>query len=435
MKGKAVAMIIDGEEYVSSNLFDVLSPRIGRLRHNSISATPEDARKAIESSARALAQWRRSRPSQRRDTLLKVVDILIRDSKRLSDLVDAIDHVKDIAGCISSTVEGAAPVVSDPDMKASILKEPYGVVFSVAACSLRGASGRSHKSFHEAGLPKGVVNFISIDHAQASQVTEAIISHPAVKKITFTGSVAVGKAIAELAGRYVKPVLLELGRQAPVIIWEDAGLDLAAAACHYAAFAYAGRCCRGTERILVHNSVRQAFEEKLHAAIKTDLKAEDDTRIMIRPGAVNRLKSMLKDAEAKGASLTSPTGRVKGTDNDASRLNPVVLSCVTPDMQIYKQENFAPTAILFEIDNEEEALRIANDTDTGLSASVFTKDLAQGFRLAEGIETGSVHINSMTIHDESALPHGGCKSSGFGRFNGSTGLSEWVLAKTITWKA
>ncbi|TRX89566.1 hypothetical protein FHL15_009475 [Xylaria flabelliformis] len=474
-----VPMVIDGKDQLTNKTFDVINPRNNLVCHNSIAATPNDARAAVDAAAKALTGWRQSSPSMRRDILLRAADIMNNDRKELADymivetgssnewtqfnLNNAIDLLKDVAGRISS-IEGSAPALANPNMKAMVVKEPYGVVLSVASWNspyilgmrstilpiaagntvvLKG-SELSPRCFWaiasvllRAGLPDGVLNYISTDRDQAYDVTEAIVSHREVKKLNFTGSVAVGRVVSELAARHLKPVLLELGGQASAIVWEDADLDLAVKECVAGCFMYAGQCCMSTDKVILHKAIRDDFMRKLIPAIKAGFPSDDEARLMIRPGGKDKVVRLLDEAERKGAVIMSPTLEGKSTsafDDDPTRLEPRVLSGVTPDMAIYQQENFGPTLSIFETDTEEEALRIANDAECGLSSAVFTQDLLRGFRLAEGIEAGAVHINNMSIHDESALPHGGCKSSGFGRFNTSYGIQEWLRTKTITWK-
>ncbi len=285
--------------------------------------------------------------------------------------------------------------------------------------------------FKEAGVPKGALNFIVADPGNAAATTSALITHPDVKKINFTGSTAVGRIIAKLAGENLKPVLLELGGKAPAIVWEDADLDLAADQCALGAFLNAGQVCMSTERIVVHKKVRAVFEEKLQASTEKFFSSQRDAPILIQERGVDKAKTLVRDAEAKGA-------RLAGADVDAeettkTRMRPTIVSGVTEAMDIYRTESFGPTVSIFEVETEEEALRLANDTEYGLSSAVFTEDLRRGLRLAAGIETGAVHINSMTIHDETALPHGGVKASGFGRFNAKN-LEEWVRTKTVTYR-
>ena len=286
--------------------------------------------------------------------------------------------------------------------------------------------------FIEAGLPAGVLNLLFHAPANAPAITQQLIAHPAVKKINFTGSTMVGRIIGRLAGEHLKPVLLELGGKAPAIVWEDADLDNAAAQCALGAFLNSGQICMSTERILVHKNVRAEFEKKLVAAIEHIFGGGQDAPILINASAVTKNKSLLADALSKGARVLY--GNPDAVESTPTRMRPVVITDVTPEMDIYKTESFGPTVAVYEIETEEEALRIANDTEYGLTSAVFTEDLRRGLRFAREIETGAVHINNMTVHDESALPHGGAKASGYGRFNAATGLAEWVRTKTVTFK-
>ncbi|KAL2154391.1 hypothetical protein VTH82DRAFT_3067 [Thermothelomyces myriococcoides] len=286
--------------------------------------------------------------------------------------------------------------------------------------------------FHEAGLPDGVLNLLFHEPASAAAVTQMLIADPLVKKINFTGSTAVGRIIGKLAGEHLKPVLLELGGKAPAIVWEDADLDKAAVQCALGAFLNSGQICMSTERILVHKKVRAEFEKKLVGAIDHIFGGQHDPLVLINSLGVAKNKKLLEDALRKGASVLY--GDASAQEASPTRMRPVVVSGVSSDMDIYKTESFGPTVSLFEIETEEEALRIANDTEYGLSSAVFTEDLRRGLRFAKEIETGAVHINSMSVHDESALPHGGAKASGYGRFNAAQGLAEWVRTKTVTFK-
>jgi acyl-CoA reductase-like NAD-dependent aldehyde dehydrogenase len=285
--------------------------------------------------------------------------------------------------------------------------------------------------FHEAGLPAGVLNLIVHEPSAAAEITKNLIADPEIKKINFTGSTGVGRIIGRLAGENLKPVLLELGGKAPAIVWEDADLDLAAQQCAIGAFFNSGQVCMATERILVHKKVRKEFEEKYRAAIDQMFGPSQEAPVLIHAPSVEKNKKLMKDAVSKGAHVVY--GNIDAEESTKTRMRPIVISGVKEDMDIYQTESFGPTVSLFEIDTEEEALRIANDTEYGLSSAVFTEDLRRGLRFAKNIETGAVHINSMTIHDESALPHGGAKSSGYGRFN-AFGLHEWVRTKTVTFK-
>jgi acyl-CoA reductase-like NAD-dependent aldehyde dehydrogenase len=286
--------------------------------------------------------------------------------------------------------------------------------------------------FHEAGLPDGVLNVIFNERSTAAAVTTALIQNPHVRKINFTGSTAVGRIVGRLAGENLKPIVLELGGKAPAIVWEDADLELAAEQCALGSFINSGQVCMATEKILVHKAVRAEFEKKLAASVAKIFPAEKDAPVLINAVAVERNKKLVRDAVSRGASVLH--GDVDLEEMSQTRLRPVVVHNVTPDMDLYKTESFGTTVSVVEIETEDEAIRLANDTEYGLSSAVFTSDLRRGLRIAREIETGAVHINNMSIHDESALPHGGAKSSGFGRFNASAGLSEWVRSKNITFR-
>lgn len=285
--------------------------------------------------------------------------------------------------------------------------------------------------FAEAGLPEGVLNFIVHEPANAAAITKSLIANEHIKKINFTGSTVVGRIIGQLAGEQLKPVLLELGGKAPAIVWEDANLDLAADQCALGSFLNSGQICMSTERIIVHKNVAADFEKKFTASVSKFFPASGDAPVLIHQPAVEKVKKLLQDAKGKGATLLN--GDLEATESTPTRLRPIIVKGVTTDMDLYKTESFGPSVALYEVDSEEEALRIANDTEYGLTSAVFTEDLRRGLRLAKGIETGACHINSMSVHDESSLPHGGAKASGYGRFN-SIGLDEWLRTKTITFQ-
>ena len=284
--------------------------------------------------------------------------------------------------------------------------------------------------FLEAGFPPGVLSVVYHAPAAASEVTSALIKHKEVKKVNFTGSTAVGRIIGRLCGENLKPVVLELGGKAPAIIWEDANLDLAAQKCALGAFLHSGQICMSTERIIVHKNIKDKFEVALKGEVDAMFPGE---MTLINTAGVAKNKKLLSDAMSKGAKIVSGDPEQKA-NGDGTKMSPVVVSSVTPQMDMYMTESFGPTVSLLEVETEEEALRIANDTEYGLSSSVFTQDLGRGLRLAKEIETGAVHINGMTVHDEPTLPHGGAKASGFGRFNSAGGLEEWVRTKNITFR-
>ena len=190
-----------------------------------------------------------------------------------------------------------------------------------------------------------------------------------------------------------------------------------------------------TERILVHQSILEPFTTALQAALAKYYPASSTAPTLVSQVGVKKNKTLLDDAKAHGAKFLLPSDTSAHTDEtSAYRLRPIIISGVTKEMQIYHTESFGPSVSLFPIESAAAGIKIANDTQYGLSASIFSKDLARAFAVAREIESGAVHINAMTVHDEPGLPHGGFKESGFGRFNGGWGLEEFVKLKTVTYK-
>lgn len=186
-----------------------------------------------------------------------------------------------------------------------------------------------------------------------------------------------------------------------------------------------------TERILVNAKIADKFREVLAGTIDA-IFPDKNGLVLIDKAPVARNSKLLQDAVNKGAKPLY--GDILDKRELATAMRPVILEGIKEGMDLYHQESFGPTVSLFVVETDEEAIKIANDTDYGLASAVFTENLQRGLRIARQIETGAVHINSMSVHDEASLPHGGAKKSGFGRFNGEEGLKEWVRTKTITWR-
>jgi acyl-CoA reductase-like NAD-dependent aldehyde dehydrogenase len=224
---------------------------------------------------------------------------------------------------------------------------------------------------------------------------------------------------------------MELGGKAPTIVCEDADIPQAALGCALGSFLHGGQICMSTERIIVHANVAQAFKRALGPTMN-QVFGETTSLTLVSDAPVRKNKKLLQDAIGKGASVIH--GHASHDADLAAAMRPVVIENVTQDMEIYHNESFGPIVPLYTINSDEEAIELANDTDYGLSAAIYTEDLRWGLRLAKKIKSGAVHINGMSVHDETALPYGGFKKSAYGRFNGLEGLEEWVQTKTITWK-
>ena len=283
----------------------------------------------------------------------------------------------------------------------------------------------------EAGLPAGAINVLTTSREGAAATVDALIADPRVRRINFTGSTSVGRVIAEKAAKHLKPVLLELGGKAPLVVLDDADLDEAAAAANFGAFMHQGQICMSTERLVVQEPVVQPFLDRLVAkakALKVGDPAAPDTQIgsMVSERAAQRVQDLIKDAVDRGARVLCG-GEAQGT-----LLQPTVLDRVTPQMRIYREESFGPVVIVVPVNDDEGAIRAANDTEYGLAAAVFGHDLDRAYAVATRIESGICHINGPTVADEPQMPFGGVKQSGFGRFGGKAGIAEFTELRWIT---
>lgn len=199
----------------------------------------------------------------------------------------------------------------------------------------------------------------------------------------------------------------------------------------YANRTQSGQVCMGTERIAVHASIEAEFQQALKEAIDTTYAKQPGN--LISAESADRVRKLAQGAITNGARLVHGSVERRTTDAPSS-MHPIVVQNVAPSMDLHYAESFGPVVSLYTFETEDEALNIANDTQYGLAGAIYTENLAAGLRLAKAYTTGAVHINSMTIHDETALPHGGVKSSGFGRFNGDAGLNEFLRTKVVTWE-
>ncbi len=276
-----------------------------------------------------------------------------------------------------------------------------------------------------------MINLITNDPADAADVVDELIAHPATRRINFTGSTKIGRLIAENAARHLKRALLELGGKAPMVVLADADLDSAAAAASFGAFFHQGQICMSTERIVADRSVADAFAEKLAGrarALNVGDPREPTTHLgpLVNLAAVARVDGLVKDAVDKGATALT------GGSPDGPCFPPTVLTDVTPEMRVYHEESFGPLIAIVPVEGPDEAVRVANDTEYGLAASVFSANVPFALELAQRIESGICHVNDTTVHDEPQMPFGGVKASGWGRFGGRASLEEFTELRWIT---
>jgi vanillin dehydrogenase len=453
--------------------FERINPLTGEVATRAVAATVEDAEGAAAAAAAAFPGWSLLGPGERRARLSAAADELeIRETEFLEAMADetgatevwgrfnlglALSILRE-AAAMTTAVAGVVIPSERSGTTSMAVREPVGVVLSIApwnaplalgvrsiamplACGntvvLKGSEicPRTHwligEAFRAAGCAEGVVNVLSNAPADASRIIEALISHPTVRRVNFTGSTRVGRHVAELAARHLKPIVLELGGKAPLIALDDADLDEAVAAAAFGAFMNQGQICMSTERLVVDEAIADAFVRKLAAKAAT-LVAGDPRKgkaplgALISADAVERVLSLVRDAVAKGAHLLCG-GHANGVLMDAT-----VLDHVTPAMRIYHEESFGPVAAVIRVTGADEAVRVANDTEYGLSAAVFGQDVSRAFDVARRIQSGMCHINGPTVQDEPNAPFGGVKASGYGRFGGSAAVHEFTELRWIT---
>ena len=282
--------------------------------------------------------------------------------------------------------------------------------------------------FELAGVPKGVFSVVN----GGADVGEALVEAPGVRMITFTGSTAVGRRVGELAGRNLKKVALELGGKSPFIVLDDANLDAAASAGAWGSFLHQGQICMASGRHIVHRKVADDYIELLARKAKAlpvgdPYRAEVAIGPIINTRQIERVHKIVGDSVAAGAELAA------GGTYEGPFYKPTVLAKVTSGMPAYELEIFGPVAPVIVVADEEEAIRVANDTEYGLSGAVQTGSLERGLRVAQQIRSGLVHINDQTIHDMAGIPFGGSGASGNGsRFGSTTNLDEFTEWQWMT---
>ncbi len=470
-----VELLIGGEDRPATDgaVFERVNPISGAVATRSAAASPEDASAAADAAQAAFPAWSQMGPNARRALLDKAAGALLGLADEfvaaMRDEIGATEgwarfNVGLAAGMIReaaamTTQIGGEVIPSDkPGCIAMAVRQPAGVILGMApwnapvilgvrAVALPLACGntvvlkaseicpRTHRligqAFQAAGLPPGVINVVTNAPADAESVVGALIDHPAVKRINFTGSTKVGKIIARRAAEHLKPVLLELGGKAPLVVLADADLDEAVKAAAFGAFMNQGQICMSTERIVVVEAVADAFAEKFAAKVKTlvagdPLEGKTPLGAVVDQAAADKTLALIEDAVSKGA-----TSLVRGAA-DGVLLSATALDRVTPAMRLYAEESFGPVVTIVRARDEAQAIELANDTEYGLSAALFTRDIARGLTLAQKIQSGICHINGPTVHDEAQMPFGGVKASGYGRFGGKAGVAEFTDLRWIT---
>ncbi len=434
-------------------------------------ASVTDLDEAYQVAARAQIDWAQTAPATRSAVLLRVVEIF---DQRKEEIIDWLIHesgstrlkatiewgsargITQEAASMPYRVHGATMSSDIPGKENLVYRQPVGVVGVISpwnfplhlsqrsvapalalgnAVVIKPASDTPisgglllARIFSEAGLPKGL---LSVVVGSGAEIGDAFVEHPLPRLISFTGSTPVGKNIAVLAnsGRYLKKVSLELGGNSPFVVLDDADLEQAVKAAVFGKFLHQGQICMAINRIIVDKSVYKLFIEKFVAQVKK-LKVGDPAHLetalgpIINQAQLTALQKKIETAKKQGATLVLE-GQVSG-----QMMSPYIFSDVQADMQLSTEEIFGPVVGIQCAENEQHALELANSTDFGLSAAVFSANIDRGLQFARQIKAGMVHVNDMPVNDEAHLPFGGEKNSGLGRFNGDWALEEFT---TVQW--
>ena len=468
-------LIIGGETVPAAGgaTFDRVGPDASRIVTRAAAAGAEDALGAAGAAAAAFADWS-ARPAAER------VVFMDRISEALSDNAQALRvAAKEELGATKSWIDfnihlakatltqsarnagmiGNEDLGLDAEGNRNILRrQPVGVVLGIApwnapvTLAIRAVAGpialgnttvlkgselcpQTHQlvasCIAEAGLPSGVVNFLTSAPETAETMVEALIAHPTIRRVNFTGSTRVGRRIAELAARNLKRCVLQLSGKSPAIICADADLQAAARDVAFGAFYNAGQICMSTDRVIVPEAIADAFADLLRQetrAIAAQV-VEDGgpwQGSLISAEAGQRLRSLLEDAKTWGARV------VEGGSIDGTMMAPTILDNVSSAARAYSEEAFGPIVSILRVADEDEAISVANDCEFGLSAAVYSRDENHALRLAERIESGFCQINGPTVCDDPAMPLGGMKGSGYGRLGGTAPADEFTELRWIS---
>nr|WP_290702610.1 NAD-dependent succinate-semialdehyde dehydrogenase [Halomonas sp. UBA3074] len=456
----------------SGEQITVLNPATGEAIGDIPRLGKAETERAIDAADAALPAWRALTAQERADLLLKWHDLMMEHQQDLAMLMtyeqgkplkEAAGEIAYAASFIRWFAEEARRVYGEtiPAAKANqrivVTKQPVGVVGAItpwnfpaamitrkagaalaAGCTIvvKPASQTPFSATalallaERAGIPRGVFNVVP---GSASEIAEAMTQSPKVRKITFTGSTEVGRKLMAQAAEHVQKISLELGGNAPFIVFEDADLDAAVEGAMAAKFRNAGQTCVCTNRFLVQSSVINAFCEKLAVAMNSELHVGDGTKPNINIGplidenGVKKVSEHVQDAIDHGAELLlgghpHPLG--------GNFFTPTLISFATDKMKVAHEETFGPLAAVFPFDDEETAIEMANDTQYGLASYFYSRDLSRVWRVAEALEYGMVGINTGAISN-AAAPFGGVKASGLGREGGHQGLEEYLETKYL----
>lgn len=463
-----------GQWFHASKKFPDINPADGSILAQIDDADVNDARRAIDSAQAAFPLWSSLPFTERVDYMHKIAAEI---ERRRDDLIKAVQtetggwfgkgmHEATALKAIFMAASGAAygqigEVLPSASGKMSIAtRRPMGVIAIISPWNFPALLSARQFAFplvagntiilkpseetpycgglffaevcDAVGLPDGVFNVLTCSRDNVVAVGDELVENPAIKGIAFTGSTAVGRSVAAKAGAHLKKCCIELGGKDALIVCDDADIDRAAQLANFGSFMHQGQICMSVEKLLVHEKVFDTFMTKFKeraAKLKVGNPTQSNDNVigpLINDKQAKIVKDQLDDAKARGAKVEL------GGKVDGRYVEPTILTGITPDMLVYKNETFGPLAPVIPFRTDEEAVAIANDTPYGLSSGVCTRDEQRGLAIAEGLQTGMTHINCSPINDEPNAPFGGAKSSGVGRYGGRWGMENFTETRWIT---
>ena len=454
--------------------FDVVNPANNELIVTVADVGAGETKRAVDAAAAAMPEWKSKTAKERANILQAWFKLILEAQEDLAQLMTA-EQGKPLAEARGEVVYGASFVewfaeegkrlygdvipAHGPDKRVVVLKQPIGVIGAITpwnfplamitrkvapalavGCTavVKPAEDTPLSALalavlaERAGIPKGVLNIVPCNKGKAPAVGGELTSNPTVKKISFTGSTAVGKLLMKQCADQVKKVSLELGGNAPFIVFDDADLDAAVAGAIASKYRNAGQTCVCANRIFVQAGVYDAFAEKLAKAVegfKVGFGTEEGVTQgpLINQAAINKVQELVEDAKTKGANVVCG-----GAPHDlgGTFYQPTILTDVTTDMRVASEEIFGPVAPLYKFEDEKEVIEKANDTPYGLAAYFYARDMGRVWRVSEGLDYGIVGINEGIISTEAA-PFGGVKESGIGREGSRYGVEDFVEIKYL----
>ena len=472
MKDKRNAWI-NGEQKETEHYFNITNPASGELIAQVSNCGTKEVEAAIASAHSTFHLWKKESASKRAALLEKWYTLIMSNKEELATLI-ATEMGKPMKEAIGEVVYGAAfvkwfaeearrvfgdvlPQVGGENQRLMMWKQPIGVVVAItpwnfpvamvtrkvapalaAGCTvvLKPAEDtplsalRLAELAHEAGIPAGVLNVITTLHP--AEISNLLTQHPLVRKISFTGSTPIGKLLMKQASAGVKKISLELGGNAPFIVFDDANLEKAVQGAIASKYRNGGQTCICSNRIMVQKGIYDAFVEKFSAEISKmtvgpSLEGSFDIGPIINTSGIEKVEELVAEAIENGAKVSVGGARHELGGNF---YQPTVLTGVTSKMRCVQEEIFGPVAPILSFESEEEAVFMANDTPFGLAAYFYSTNMSRIYRVAEQLEYGMVGINDTAI-SHPAAPFGGVKESGIGREGSRYGLDEFLEKKYI----